>query len=63
MSDKPTHVIIDRESLEILAAAAAAGLLELADGISDGTYEDDAIAGTPSEKIKDAVETAQAVLA
>jgi hypothetical protein len=58
----PTHVMIDRETLQILRDAAEVGIIELADGLHDGTYEDDAIAGIPSEKIEEAIQLADAAL-
>lgn len=57
--EKPTHVVIDVETLETLISVAEVGLLELKDGLDDGTYEDDAIAGIRSDDIRAAIEMAK----
>lgn len=59
---KPTNVLIDRQTLEILMDVANAAQMELDDGIVDGTYADDALAGHPNDAITVAIANAYATL-
>lgn len=62
MSDKPTHVIIDRETLECLRDVAETAREDLMTGLADGTYDEDSIAGWTQDGIADAIVTATSVL-
>lgn len=60
--EHPTHVMIDRDTVETLISVAEVGLIGLREGLNDGTYEDDGIAGIPSATIEAALGAAKAVL-
>jgi hypothetical protein len=60
--DKPSNIIIDRRTLDVLKEVASAGLMELQDGLNDGTYEEHAIAGIHTHDITAAIETAGSAL-
>jgi hypothetical protein len=61
--DKPTHVLIDRETLGVLVSVAVSADQDLDDGLADGTYEEDAIGGHAGDRVSAAIETAESVLA
>jgi hypothetical protein len=62
MKELPTHILVDRQTMLTLVAVAESGLMELEDGLKDGTYEDDGIAGIPSENIRIAIATGNSVM-